>query len=88
MSALLARMQRDSGQAMLFVVLALGGLTSAWPRSSSTVARGSARSGKLQTAADAAALAGAQELPLDQGAAQTNAISYAQQNSQASRRPP
>jgi Flp pilus assembly protein TadG len=78
-SALLTRMRRDSGQAMLFVVFALVGLVAlvslvvdggSWLRTQRQV----------QTAADAAALAGAQNLPLDQPGARTAANTYAQQN--------
>jgi Flp pilus assembly protein TadG len=79
MSALLARLRRESGQAMVFLVFGLTGFVGmaglvidggSWLRSQR----------QLQTAADAAALAGAQELPLDQTAARDNAESYAQQN--------
>ena len=72
-------MRGDSGQAMLFVVVALLGLVGlvslvvdggSWFRTQRQV----------QTAADAAALAGAQNLPIDQTGARTTAISYAQQN--------
>ena len=79
MSALLARLRRESGQAMVFMVFALMGFVGmaglvidggSWLRSQR----------QLQTAADAAALAGAQELPLDQSSARDNAVSYAQQN--------
>jgi Putative Flp pilus-assembly TadE/G-like len=78
-SALLTRLRRDSGQAMLFVVFALVGLVAlvslvvdggSWMRTQRQV----------QTAADAAALAGAQNLPLDQPGARTAANTYAQQN--------
>ena len=79
MSALLARLRRESGQAMVFLVFGLAGFIGmaglvidggSWLRSQR----------QLQTAADAAALAGAQELPLDQTAARDNAATYAQQN--------
>jgi len=72
-------MRGDSGQAMLFVVVALLGLVGlvslvvdggSWFRTQRQV----------QTAADAAALAGAQNLPVDQTGARATAISYAQQN--------
>jgi len=78
-SALSTRLRSDSGQAMLFVVCALLGLIGlvslvvdggSWFRTQRQV----------QTAADAAALAGAQNLPVDQTGARTTAISYAQQN--------
>lgn len=79
MSALSTRVRGDSGQAMLFVVVALLGLVGlvslvvdggSWFRTQRQV----------QTAADAAALAGAQNLPIDQTGARSTAISYAQQN--------
>ena len=79
MSALKTRLRGDSGQAMLFVVVALLGLVGlvslvvdggSWFRTQRQV----------QTAADAAALAGAQNLPIDQAGARTTAINYAQQN--------
>lgn len=79
MSALSTRLRSDSGQAMLFVVVALLGLVGlvslvvdggSWFRTQRQV----------QTAADAAALAGAQNLPIDQTGARSTAISYAQQN--------
>jgi Flp pilus assembly protein TadG len=78
-SALSTRLRSDSGQAMLFVVVALLGLVGlvslvvdggSWFRTQRQV----------QTAADAAALAGAQNLPIDQTGARSTAISYAQQN--------
>jgi Flp pilus assembly protein TadG len=78
-SALSTRVRSDSGQAMLFVVVALLGLVGlvslvvdggSWFRTQRQV----------QTAADAAALAGAQNLPIDQTGARSTAISYAQQN--------
>ncbi len=79
MSALSTRLRSDSGQAMLFVVVALLGLVGlvslvvdggSWFRTQRQV----------QTAADAAALAGAQNLPIDQTGARSTAVSYAQQN--------
>lgn len=79
MSVLSTRLRSDSGQAMLFVVVALLGLVGlvslvvdggSWFRTQRQV----------QTAADAAALAGAQNLPIDQTGARSTAISYAQQN--------
>jgi Flp pilus assembly protein TadG len=78
-SALSTRLRSDSGQAMLFVVVALLGLVGlvslvvdggSWFRTQRQV----------QTAADAAALAGAQNLPIDQTGARSTAITYAQQN--------
>jgi Flp pilus assembly protein TadG len=71
-------MRGDSGQAMVFIVFALMGLVlmtglvvdgGSWRRTQRQV----------QTAADAAALAGAQDLPID-GTASATAVSYAQQN--------
>lgn len=78
MNGLRARMRGDSGQAMVFIVFALMGLVlmtglvvdgGSWRRTQRQV----------QTAADAAALAGAQDLPID-GTASATAVSYAQQN--------
>jgi Flp pilus assembly protein TadG len=77
-NGLRARMRGDSGQAMVFIVFALMGLVlmtglvvdgGSWRRTQRQV----------QTAADAAALAGAQDLPID-GTASATAVSYAQQN--------
>jgi Flp pilus assembly protein TadG len=71
-------MRSDSGQAMVFIVFALMGLVliaglvidgGSWRRTQRQV----------QTAADAAALAGAQDLPID-ATASTTAVNYAQQN--------
>jgi Flp pilus assembly protein TadG len=71
-------MRGDSGQAMVFIVFALMGLVlmaglvidgGSWRRTQRQV----------QTAADAAALAGAQDLPID-ATASTTAVNYAQQN--------
>jgi hypothetical protein len=79
MSALFTRMRRDSGQAMLFVVFAILGLVGI----ASLVIDGGSwfrTQRQVQTAADAAALAGAQNLPLDQPGATTAANNYAQQN--------
>ena len=79
MSALFTRMRRDSGQAMLFVVFAILGLVGI----ASLVVDGGSwfrTQRQVQTAADAAALAGAQNLPLDQTGARTAANTYAQQN--------
>jgi Flp pilus assembly protein TadG len=79
MRSLVARIRCESGQALVFVALALltfvgmaalvidGG---SWYRADR----------RLQTAADAAALAGAQELPTDQASAETVALDYAQEN--------
>jgi Flp pilus assembly protein TadG len=72
------RMRDDSGQAMVFIVFALMGLAlmtglvvdgGSWRRTQRQV----------QTAADAAALAGAQDLPIDATASST-AVTYAQRN--------
>jgi hypothetical protein len=78
MSALLTRMRRDSGQAMIFMVFALLGLVG---MTSLVIDGGSwfRTQRQVQTAADAAALAGAQDLPID-STAQTTANTYAQQN--------
>jgi Putative Flp pilus-assembly TadE/G-like len=79
MNEWLARLRNETGQALVFVVFALAGFVGmaalvvdggSWLRSQR----------QLQTAADAAALAGAQELPLNQTSARSNADSYAQQN--------
>ena len=78
MNVLRARMRGDSGQAMVFIVFALMGLIlmtglvvdgGSWRRTQRQV----------QTAADAAALAGAQDLPIDATASST-AVVYAQRN--------
>lgn len=78
MRALLTRMRGESGQAIVMVVMAMFALTlmaalvidgGSWFRTQRQV----------QTAADAAALAGAQDIP-NQGSAQTTAVNYAQQN--------
>ena len=78
MSALLTRMRHDSGQAMVFLVFALVGLVG---MTSLVIDGGSwfRTQRKVQTAADAAALAGAQDLPID-ATAQATALNYAQQN--------
>jgi Flp pilus assembly protein TadG len=71
-------MRRDSGQAMLFVVFAILGLVGI----ASLVIDGGSwfrTQRQVQTAADAAALAGAQDLPFD-ATASTIAVSYAQKN--------
>jgi Putative Flp pilus-assembly TadE/G-like len=79
MNALLARLRREAGQAMVFMVFGLLGFVGmaalvidggSWLRAQR----------QLQTAADAGALAGVQELPLNQALARTTAESYAQQN--------
>jgi len=70
-------MRRDSGQAMLFMVFALMGLVAI----TSLVIDGGSwfrTQRQVQTAADAAALAGAQDLP-DQATARQRAIDIAQQ---------
>jgi Flp pilus assembly protein TadG len=78
-SALSARMRNEAGQAIVFVVFALMSIVGmgalvidggSWLRAQR----------HLQTAADAAALAGAQNLPTDQSGARSQAVSYAQQN--------
>jgi Flp pilus assembly protein TadG len=78
MSSFFARVRNESGQAVVFVVVALSTLVAmvslvvdggSWVRTQRQV----------QTAADAAALAGAQDIP-NQATAQTSAINYAQQN--------
>jgi len=79
MKGLLARMRGESGQAFVFVAVILTGLIG---MSALVVDVGSwyRADRKLQTAADAAALAGAQELPLNQSSAKTIAQQYAQTN--------
>ena len=73
------RLGHEAGQAVVFLVVTLTCLIGmaalvidggSWLRAQR----------HLQTAADAAALAGAQNLPTDQAGAQSVAISYAQQN--------
>jgi Flp pilus assembly protein TadG len=78
MSALRTRMRSESGQAMVFLVFALLGLTG---MVSLVIDGGSWRrtQRQVQTAADAAALAGAQDLPIDATASAT-AVDYAQRN--------
>ena len=78
MSALRTRMRSESGQAMVFLVFALLGLVG---MVSLVIDGGSWRrtQRQVQTAADAAALAGAQDLPIDVTATNT-AVAYAQQN--------
>jgi hypothetical protein len=77
--SLLARIRRDSGQVFVFVafvLMALVGMAAlvldggSWYRAQR----------HLQTAADAAALAGAQELPTNKGLATTVALDYAKRN--------
>jgi Flp pilus assembly protein TadG len=77
-SALSTRLRSDSGQAMLFVVVALLGLVG---MASLVVDGGSwfRTQRQVQTAADSAALAGAQDLPVD-ATASTTAVDYAQRN--------
>jgi hypothetical protein len=78
MSALSTRMRRESGQAMLFVVFAILGLVGI----ASLVIDGGSwfrTQRQVQTAADSAALAGAQDLPLDATASAT-AVDYAGRN--------
>jgi Putative Flp pilus-assembly TadE/G-like len=79
MTTLLTRLRDESGQAFVFIaaiLTALVGMTAlvvdvgSWYQADR----------RLQTAADAAALAGAQELPLDQGGARDTALRYAQHN--------
>jgi Flp pilus assembly protein TadG len=78
MRALVAHVRNESGQAVVFVVVALSTLVA---MASLVVDGGSwvRTQRQVQTAADAAALAGAQDIP-NQGTAQTSAINYAQQN--------
>ena len=78
MSALRTRMRSESGQAMVFLVFALLGLVG---MVSLVIDGGSWRrtQRQVQTAADAAALAGAQDLPVD-ATANNTAVTYAQQN--------
>jgi Flp pilus assembly protein TadG len=77
-SALRTRMRRDSGQAMLFVVFAILGLVG---MTSLVIDGGSwfRTQRQVQTAADAAALAGAQDLPVEATASAT-AVDYAGRN--------
>jgi hypothetical protein len=77
-SALFTRLRRDSGQAMLFVVFAILGLVGI----ASLVVDGGSwfrTQRQVQTAADAAALAGAQDLPID-ATASARAVDYAGRN--------
>jgi hypothetical protein len=79
MSLLLTRMRNDSGQALVFVALILMVLVG---MAALVVDGGSwyQADRRLQTAADAAALAGAQHLPTEQTQARTVALDYAQKN--------
>ena len=79
MSLLLTRMRNDSGQALVFVALILMVLVG---MAALVVDGGSwyQADRRLQTAADAAALAGAQHLPTEQTQARTVALDYAQRN--------
>jgi hypothetical protein len=79
MNALLARVRSEAGQAIVFVVFGLAIMVGL---AALVIDGGSWRRAQrhLQTAADAAALAGAQNLPTDQSGAQSTAINYAQQN--------
>ena len=79
MTRLRGRVRDETAQAVVFLVVSLTCLVGiaalvidggSWLRAQR----------HLQTAADAAALAGAQSLPTDQAGAQSTAISYAQQN--------
>ena len=74
-----SRMQKDSGQVIVFVVAIL---TVVIGMAALVIDGGSWRRAQrhLQTAADAAALAGAQNLPTDQSGATSTALSYAQTN--------
>jgi Flp pilus assembly protein TadG len=79
MRSLLTRSREESGQVFVFVAFILVCLVG---MAALVVDVGSwyQAQRKLQTAADAAALAGAQELPLDQSKAKTVAKQYAQLN--------
>jgi hypothetical protein len=79
MKTLLTRSRRESGQAVVFVVFMLTVLLG---MAALVIDVGSwyQADRRLQTAADAAALAGAQELPTDQASAETVALDYAQEN--------
>jgi Putative Flp pilus-assembly TadE/G-like len=78
-TSLLTRMRNDSGQALVFVALILMVLVG---MAALVVDGGSwyQADRRLQTAADAAALAGAQHLPTEQTQARTVALDYAQKN--------
>jgi Putative Flp pilus-assembly TadE/G-like len=79
MRSLLARIRDESGQAFVFVAFALMALVG---MAALVVDGGSwyQADRRLQTAADAAALAGAQHLPTQQSEARTVALDYAQRN--------
>jgi Flp pilus assembly protein TadG len=79
MRALLHRSRDESGQTFVFVAAILTALVG---MAALVIDVGSwyQADRKLQTAADAAALAGAQELPLDQSDARTIALQYAEAN--------
>jgi hypothetical protein len=79
MNALLARIRGESGQAFVFVAVIITGLIGM----AALVVDGGSwfhAQRKLQTAADAAALAGAQHLPTQQATAKNVALDYAQRN--------
>jgi Putative Flp pilus-assembly TadE/G-like len=79
MRSLLTRIRCDSGQAFVLVAVALTALVGM----AALVLDGGSwyhAQRKLQTAADAAALAGAQHLPTEQSEARTVALDYAQKN--------
>jgi Putative Flp pilus-assembly TadE/G-like len=79
MSLLTIRMRDDAGQAFVFVAVLLMMLVGM----AALVVDGGAwyqADRRLQTAADAAALAGAQHLPTEQSEARTVALDYAQKN--------
>jgi Putative Flp pilus-assembly TadE/G-like len=79
MKSLLTRIRCDSGQAFVFVAVAL----TAFVGLAALVIDGGSwyqAQRKLQTAADAAALAGAQELPTRQSEALTVALDFAERN--------
>jgi Putative Flp pilus-assembly TadE/G-like len=79
MKSLLTRIRCDSGQAFVLVAVTLTALVGM----AALVLDGGSwyqAQRKLQTAADAAALAGAQELPTRQSEAQTVALDFAQRN--------
>jgi hypothetical protein len=79
MKSVLTRIRGESGQAIVFVAVILTALVG---MSALVIDVGSwyHADRKLQTAADAAALAGAQELPINQSGAKTIAEQYAQTN--------
>jgi hypothetical protein len=79
MRSLLSRMRGDAGQVFVFVAVIITGLIGM----AALVVDGGSwfhAQRKLQTAADAAALAGAQHLPTEQSTARTFALDYAQRN--------